>query len=133
MKMNVVKKVGINEYVFQVEGENLHSVIMESKNLSFQNIKECGLCQSELLYLTAYVTKEEKFEYTKVCCAKCGASITFGQVKKSPNTFYLRKNDDGTMKWEADDRTEKKAPVRKPNLPEGFGLKEVDVNDDAPF
>ena len=132
MQLQVIKKIGNQEYPFTVEGANLFECLMESKKLSFQGVSKCGLCDSDWLYLTAYETKEG-YKYAKVCCVKCNGSVTFGQPQKSPDTFYLRKNEDGKLKWEADDRTEKKAPVRKPNLPEGFGLKEVDVDTDAPF
>ena len=133
MKLNVNKKIGRNEYVFQVEGDNLHAVLMETKKLSFNDVPKCGLCDSDLLYLTAYTTKEQGFEYVKVVCAKCSGSVTFGKSKDKKDVYFLRKTDDYKLDWQEDTRTEKKAPVRKPNLPEGFGLKEVDVDTDAPF
>ena len=123
MKLQVPKKVGCNTYNFEVEGDTLHDVLMEAKKLSFRDVKCCGLCDSELLYLTAYVTREDKYEYTKVACAKCGGSVTFGQVKKDPSVFFLRRNDDKSLKWEADERT---APTPKP-------APRADFDEEMPF
>ena len=133
MQLQVIKKIGNQEYPFTVEGANLFECLMESKKLSFQNVPKCGLCDSDWLYLTAYTTKEQGFEYVKVVCAKCSGSVTFGKSKDKKDVYFLRKTDDYKLDWQEDTRTEKKAPVRKPNLPEGFGLKEVDVDTDAPF
>jgi len=99
MKLTIPKKIGRNTYNFEVEGKNLHEVVMESEKLSFRGVDKCGLCGSDILYLSAYVTKEKGFKYTKVNCGKCRASVTFGQRSDAPDTFYLRRNEKG-LDWQ---------------------------------
>jgi len=99
MNLTIKKKIGVSEYDFTVSGTNLWEVVMEMENLSFPNISKCGLCGSDWLRLTAYETKEDKYHYVKVVCHKCHGSLTFGQQKKNPNQFYLRKNEQGKQDW----------------------------------
>lgn len=99
MEMIIKKQIGNKSYTFVVAGKTFWDVIMESEKLSFYDVSKCGLCGSENLYLTAYETKEEGYKYAKVACAKCKASITFGQPKKNPETFYLRKDEEGNYDW----------------------------------
>lgn len=99
--MTTVKMIGRNAIPFEVEGKNLFELVMESKKLSFQDVRKCGLCESDLLYLNSYITKEGNYEYTKVSCAKCRGSVTFGQTKKDSDVFFLRKNDEGNLDWQA--------------------------------
>lgn len=101
MKLQLSKRVGKKNYVFEVEGKDLHEVVMESQKLSFNDISMCGLCGSDNLYLNAYITKEDKFKYVKIVCFQCKASLTFGQVKASPETYYIRKNEQGKQDWQA--------------------------------
>ncbi len=98
MKMTVTKKIGKKTYKFTLEGNNLHDVVMENEKLSFRSVEECGLCGSNNLYLKAYITKEG-YEYTKICCAGCGGSVTFGQRQDNKDQFYLRKSDNG-LDWQ---------------------------------
>lgn len=100
MELILRKTIGQTEYSFIVQGKNLWDLVMESQKLSFHDIHACGLCKSDNLGLTAYETPEEGYKYVKIVCWKCKASLTFGQPKKSPDTFYLRKNDDKTLAWE---------------------------------
>ena len=100
MEMIITKQIGKTKYSFIVAGANLHSVVTEAEHLSFNDVYKCGICDSEFLYLTAYETKEEHFKYVKIVCAKCKASVTFGQPKANPNTFYLRKTEDGKLDWQ---------------------------------
>jgi MinD superfamily P-loop ATPase len=99
MQLSIRKQIGSTSYTFLVEGKNLFDMVLEAEKLSFGNVKECGLCKSESLYLTAYETKDEGYKYVKIVCSNCKASVTFGQPKKSPDTFYLRKADDGKLEW----------------------------------
>ena len=101
MRLIITKHIGRTAYPFSFEGKNLHECVMESKKLSFRDVKECELCRSDNLYLDAYVTEKDGYEYTKIRCAKCSGSITFGRSRKSPDTFYLRRNDDKSLAWEA--------------------------------
>jgi hypothetical protein len=101
MKMTIKKQIGLQSYDFTVEGRNLHELVMEGEKLAFPNIEKCGICEDNHLYLTAYVTKEEGYKYVKVACSKCRASVTFGQPKTSPDTFYLRRKENSKeYAWE---------------------------------
>ena len=99
MQLSIRKQIGNKTYTFLVEGNTLWDVVMESEKLSFQDVQKCGLCGNEHLYLTAYKTKDDGYKYVKVVCAGCKASLTFGQPKSNPDTFYLRKTDDGKLDW----------------------------------
>ena len=100
MKMRVVKQIGKNPIVFEVEGSNLFECQMEAEKLSFHSVKKCGICEGEHLYLKAYKA-QDKYKYVKVCCANpdCRASLTFGQKQDDPDTFYFRRNPDKTLEW----------------------------------
>lgn len=100
MKLTIPKTIGKTVYHFQVEGENLHAVLMESQKLSFQNVKSCEICKSDNLYLRAYITDKDKYEYVKIQCAKCRASLTFGKSKSDKDTYFLRKKDNGDLDWQ---------------------------------
>jgi len=100
MKLIISKHVGKRKYQFEVEGKNLFELVEASQKLSFSDVYKCALCNSDNLYLTAYRTKEKGYEYVKLACAACRASITFGQPTKEPNTFYLRKQN-GILDWKA--------------------------------
>ena len=82
--------IGKNYVSFSTEGDNLHEAIMASKKISFDGIKECGMCRSTNLELSAHVTPKEKHEYTYVRCMDCKATLNFGQRKDDKNMFYLR-------------------------------------------
>lgn len=116
MKMSFQKQIGNKSYVFEVEGRNLHEVVMESEKLSFPSVSKCGLCESDWLVLKAYVTKEGGYEYTKIACLKCGASLTFGQRKDNKDQFFLRKNEQGKLDWQ--ERQDKVQPKVKPTAPD---------------
>ncbi len=73
---------------------------MELTKLSFRDVYKCGKCGSDSLYLRAYITEKDKYEYIKICCAKCKASITFGKAKNQKDLFFLRKNDDKSLDWQ---------------------------------
>lgn len=98
MEMIIKKQIGKTQYTFVVEGKNLHEITMESKKLSFYDVPKCGLCGSDNLFLTAHVA-QKKFKYTEIRCAKCKATLTFGQTQEDPDTFYLRKNEQGEYDW----------------------------------
>ena len=99
MQLFIKKQIGKTPLTFVVEGKNLFEVQMEAQKLSFYDVRFCEICNSDDLRLNAYITKEDSFEYVKIICNKCKASLTFGQVKKSPDTFYLRRNDDKKLDW----------------------------------
>ena len=126
MQLFIKKQIGKTPFTFVVEGKNLFEVQMEAQKLSFYDVYKCGVCGSDSLRLHAYVTKEEKFEYLKVVCNKCKAGLTFGQVKKSPDTFYLRKNDlTKALDWIAYEDSSQKDT--------GFGKSPVEPRKDSPY
>ena len=98
MKLKVIKQIGQNMYEFEVEGENLFDVIMESQRLSFYDVEKCDVCQSTNLRLLANVAQGQ-YKYAKVYCNDCKASLTFGSKKDDPDTFYLRRDSDGKLDW----------------------------------
>ena len=101
MKMKFNKIIGQNTFTFSVEGNNLFELIQESQKLGFNDVKQCGLCGSDFLHLRSYITEAGKYEYAKISCGKCGAQVTFGKSKTNKDTFYLRKNADKSIAWEA--------------------------------
>ena len=113
MQLFITKQIGKKKHTFVVEGENLFELQMEAQKLSFYDVYKCGKCESENLYLHAYITKEKKFKYIKIACNDCKASLTFGQKKDSPNTFYLRK-EDGKLDWQKFEEQEIKKDNPKP-------------------
>ena len=102
--MFIKKVIGKTTYTFQVEGKNLYEMQTEAQKLGFSNVYKCGMCESDSLYLRSYLAKDKKdnseYEYTKICCANCKSSVTFGQTKKDRDTFFLRKNDEGNLDWQ---------------------------------
>jgi hypothetical protein len=100
MHLNVTKKIGKNKYSFTFMGENLFEAVMESQHLGFADVDQCGLCESDELELRAYQTKEDKYEYVKISCRKCRATLTLGKTKKE-GAFFFRRNEDGSLAWDA--------------------------------
>jgi hypothetical protein len=100
------KNIGGHKYTFSVEGGNLFELFMEAQKISFNDVFECGLCKSKLLYPKAYITKKGGYNYIKIVCVECGASVTFGEKKEPKDTFYLRKNEDRTLAWEKFEKKE---------------------------
>ena len=99
LRTTIKKTIGKTIYHFQVEGENLHAVGMELQKLGFRDVYKCGKCSSESLYLRAYITEKDKYEYIKIQCAECKASLTFGKAKEQKDLYFLRKNDDKSLAW----------------------------------
>ena len=100
MHLTVKRIIGKSTYTFTFMGETLHDTIMESQHLGFRDVFTCGLCESDWLFLRAYVTEKDKYEYVKIVCAKCGAQVTMGKAKKD-GAFFLRKNEKSEIAWEA--------------------------------
>lgn len=95
----IIKQIGRRKYTFTVNGKNFHEVLMNGQNLSFDDIEKCGLCQSDNLILQARITPEDNYEYAEVKCKQCKGALVFGKMKKSPDTYFLRRNDDGKFDW----------------------------------
>ena len=106
----IKKKIGKETYTYVVRGEDLHAVEMQAKKLSFYDVPSCGLCKSDDLYLTAYITEEDKYKYLKIVCRNCKGSLTFGTRKDEPDTYYLRKNGDGGLAWKANEQKSSGTP-----------------------
>ena len=82
-----------------VEGKDFHDVNIQARLLSFPDVYKCGLCQSEKLYLRSYTTEKEKYEYDKIVCSNCKASLTLGKAKIDGAAF-LRKKENGSYDWQ---------------------------------
>lgn len=99
MKMLITKHIGRNKYTFEAEGSNFHEVVWDSQKLSFPDVFNCGLCNSDALVLGARKAgKDGEYEYTYVKCLQCKGELTFGQKKKG-DVFYLRRDDDKKYEW----------------------------------
>ena len=120
----IKKRIGKEVHTYVVRGEDLHAVEMQAKKLSFYDVPNCSLCNSDDLYLTAYITEQDKYKYLKIVCRKCKGSLTFGQRKDEPDTYYLRKRGDSSLDWKA---YEKAAASPDENI------QEPDGSDDLPF
>ena len=101
MKLNIKKQIGENSYGFTFDGKDLWEVLMESQNISIYDLRKCGLCDSNLLRLFAYETKEQKYQYIKVQCNACKAGLTLGKAKATGAYFYRRDKDSGALDWQA--------------------------------
>jgi len=99
MQLFIKKKIGKETYTFVVEGENLFECTMESQKLSFDDVDKCGICGSDRLILNARVAGTKKFKYVEVKCRAYKAALVFGNMTESPNTYYLRKNEDKKFAW----------------------------------
>ena len=103
MEQIIKKIIGSTVHTFVVSGENFYDVVTESQKLSFPDIECCGKCGSKDLTLGSHLGKDEKgnevYKYVDIKCGSCRASLTFGQPKKDPNTFYLRKDGNGNYDW----------------------------------
>lgn len=99
MELLITRTIGKTIYRFAFEGTTLHDVLMKSQHIAFRDVFKCGLCESDWLFLRAYITKEDKYEYVKIVCAKCGGQVTMGK-RKDDGAFFLRKNDQGEIAWE---------------------------------
>lgn len=89
----VKRKIGKETVAFGIEGESLHEAVKNSKNLSFYDVHQCGICGSDNLELGAHVA-QEKFPYTYIRCRDCGGVVNFGQKMENPDVVYLRTRED---------------------------------------
>jgi len=98
MQISNVKKIGKNEYTITGEGMNLFEAITDLNKASFGDIKECGICGSDALYLEAH-TAQAKYKYHSIKCGKCRASLTFGRREDDDNVSFLRRTGEGKYDW----------------------------------
>ena len=90
LKLTIRKQIGRQNYHFQVEGANLHQVVLAKDQLSFQDVPACGCCGSDNLDLTARKA-QQKYDYTSIRCLDCKAQVTFGKTVADPDTHFLRR------------------------------------------
>ncbi len=128
MEQIIKKIIGNTVHTFVVSGENFYDVVTESQKLSFPDVECCGKCGSKDLVLGSHLGKDDKgnmsFKYVDIKCMNpdCRASLTFGQPKKDPNTFYLRKNDKNEYDWKPYAKPETQQaqpPAQKQSQPAG--------------
>ena len=125
MKLLTTINLGdFNEYKIETEGDNLFECVHQAGGI--HSISKCGLCGEKYLSLRAMKTDGD-FEYLKVACNKCGATVTFGKTKKDGIMYYRRK--DGKLEWEkfeSKETAKDKADKTVPPIEESN-------NDDLPF
>ena len=95
LKKTVKKQIGKTTHVFQLQAENLHELIMESKKMSFPDVLNCNNCNSSDLILDANKAKSHNFTFIR--CLKCNSKVHFSNPKENSDVFYLKtrvqKND----------------------------------------
>ena len=97
MEKIIRKQIGKESHVFVITGNDFHELILNSKKLSFDDLKTCGLCGSDDLELTAHVTEKRKHKYTCVRCKNraCRACLNLGQKIDDSNVVYFRTIETG--------------------------------------
>ena len=78
----------------------MYELVTKSQKLSFGNIEQCGCCGSDNLILQSRLA-QKKFKYTEIKCLKCKASLVFGCTTENPDVFYLRKDSNKNLAWQA--------------------------------
>ena len=123
MQLMSSRQVGKHKFTIVGQGENLYECQMDIQKASFPDVFECGKCKSDKLYLRAYKAKE-KFEYLKIQCQDCKASVTFGKTQEDPNVMFLRR-DKNTHKLDWQEYSENGKPQAAPVS--------MGQDEDAPF
>lgn len=118
IQMSIKKQVGNRSYTYLVSSENFQAVHMEAEKLSWEDVAECGLCQSKNLKITARIAGKKKFPYVDIKCLSCRGSVTFGKTQEDPDTYFLRKKDS--------DKTDKNGKAFKVLDWQPFGSETVD-------
>ena len=122
--------IGNKSYQIKTDGDTLFDCVYALGGI--YDIKNCGLCDSELLSLRALKTKED-YEYLKIVCGKCGAELVFGKTKKE-GIMFLRRNEQGKLDWQKSKdkkqevKKEKKSPVEEYNDSEAAHVKNDSEN-----
>lgn len=98
IRMTINKRIGKDVIPFEVSGETLYDVVMQSQKLSFPDVTSCGCCGSDNLILEAHLA-QGKYKYVSIKCKKCKASVTFGVRAEDNTTYFLRRKDDGSLDW----------------------------------
>jgi hypothetical protein len=93
LKKSVTKIIGKEKHTFQVEASDFYDVVMESQNLSFPDVHNCGLCGSDELTLGAHLA-QNKHKYVHITCKKCRGFLNFGKQQENPNVYFLRLKKD---------------------------------------
>lgn len=103
MTIDIEKHIGKRTYTFSFQGNNLPECLLEAQKLSFDDVYKCGLCNSDNLILRTRIAGKKKFQYTEIKCLKagCHGTLVLGKTQEDPDTFFLRRNEDKTLKWEA--------------------------------
>lgn len=137
----IKKQIGNKIHTFVVSGKNLFEVQMAAQQLSFHDVPKCGHCGGANLFLKAYITEKDKFEYIKIVCRDCWHTLTFGQVKGDTNTFYLRRKKDSqgnnTKEYDWQPPIEQKAQQMNQQVANQDNMLPDDIpmpeKDDLPF
>jgi hypothetical protein len=125
----ILWQVGRTVHEFIVEGENLFDVLQEARKIPNQAVIKCGICDKDRLSLFSLIAGDEAYEYVKIKCFDCKATLTLGRPKKEPNTFYIRRKEDKSYDWQPE---YVKDMVKRPGEEREI-QKKVGKFDDRPF
>jgi len=112
IKVTTSRKIGGKLYHIATEGNSLFEAIREENKLPQGNVEKCGKCGSTHLSLKAYETKEG-YEYLKVTCNKCKASLNTGKAKRD-NSMYYKRKEDYSLDWQEKQQSQP-APAPAPD------------------
>lgn len=93
-------QVGRTVHEFEVEGDNLFEVLQEARKVPQQMVAKCGICEHDHLSLISMLAGEEKYEYIKIKCQKCKATLTLGKNKDIKDSYFIRRKEDNTYDWQ---------------------------------
>ena len=99
IKKIIKKKIGKEVHIFELEADSFHGVMLEASKLSFPDLPNCGLCQSENLTLGAHKTEKESYVYAYVRCLDCKGTLNFGQKKEDSDVVYFRTTEVDGQKY----------------------------------
>ena len=94
-------KVGTQNYKLSGQGETFDEAAQQlAKVGSLYDMPKCGLCDSDWLRLTSYITKDgNNYHYNKLQCGKCRGSLNISEAKADSSRYY-KKNDDNKPDWQ---------------------------------
>jgi hypothetical protein len=98
IRITTTRKIGNKSYHISTEGNTLFEAVIEENKLPQGDIEKCGKCGGTDLSLRAYETKEG-YEYLKVQCRKCKASLGTGKAKRD-NAMYYKRKEDYSLDWQ---------------------------------
>lgn len=89
MKINILKKIGLDNYTFQVDKEKELDALAEAGFLASMPDR-CSICKGDVV-LSSHKSTSEKgiFTFVYMLCRQCGAKAQVGQYKAGG--FYWKR------------------------------------------